>query len=138
MGYGGVLPFAAGLVGVAASVPGEAAAAAHLVAYGAVILSFIGAVHWGLALTSSGTGTPRLLGVSVVPALIGWVSLLLSVTVALPLLILSFAGLYLYERRFLWQTHFPDWYRTLRTHLTVAVTSLLAAAWALLLVRGSG
>jgi hypothetical protein len=60
-----------------------------LISYGAVILSFIGAVHWGFALRDvahpvSGEllapvtlGAERqLLGFGVVPALIGWIALL--------------------------------------------------------------
>jgi hypothetical protein len=60
-----------------------------LISYGAVILSFIGAVHWGFALRDTAHPlqdealTPTVLGYErqlltfgVVPALIGWVALL--------------------------------------------------------------
>lgn len=59
-----------------------------LISYGAVILSFVGAVHWGFALRDSAHPvdgvalTPAVLGserqllaLGVVPALIGWVAL---------------------------------------------------------------
>lgn len=59
-----------------------------LISYGAVILSFVGAVHWGFALRDSAhpvNGVPltpavlgserQLLAFGVVPALIGWVAL---------------------------------------------------------------
>ena len=54
LGYGGVIPFvvlAFSLVaGVDLSAYGLADATAKLLAYAAVIVSFIGAVHWGVAL----------------------------------------------------------------------------------------
>jgi hypothetical protein len=72
-----------------------------LVTYGAVILSFIGAVHWGFALrdTAHPAGgvplTPAALGAErqllvfgVVPALIGWAALLVMLHFAAPALAL--------------------------------------------------
>ena len=79
----GVVPF----LGLTASLPflnsGPKLVIAHaLAAYGATILSFLGGIHWGLAI--AGTGAPgsknltSRLVLSVVPPLAGWVSLLLS------------------------------------------------------------
>ncbi len=78
LGPAGVLPFA-GLAAWAVLAPaawvGPAAAA-----YGATILAFLGAVHWGLALRplpgEAAAAWPRL-GLGVVPALVAWVALLL-------------------------------------------------------------
>ena len=52
--YAGLLPFVAGALGIAL-LDGEPRqfSARALVAYGAVILSFVGAVHWGLLLQST-------------------------------------------------------------------------------------
>ncbi len=68
-----------------------------LVGYGAVILSFIGAVHWGFALRDTAhpvQGTPlppavlgaerNLLMFGVVPALIGWIALIAMIHFAAP------------------------------------------------------
>jgi hypothetical protein len=70
-----------------------------LISYGAVILSFVGAVHWGFALRDSAhplpetVMTPAMLGYErqlllfgVVPALIGWVALLAMIHFAAPVL----------------------------------------------------
>jgi hypothetical protein len=74
-----------------------------LISYGAVILSFIGAVHWGFALRdtahprpgalSGSTMTPAMLGYErqlltfgVLPALLGWVALLAMIHFNLPAL----------------------------------------------------
>src|SRR5271165_2111678 len=59
-----------------------------LISYGAVVLSFLGAVHWGFALRDTAhpvSGTPlppavlgaerQLLTFGVIPALIGWAAL---------------------------------------------------------------
>ena len=53
-----------------------------LTAYGAVILSFLGGIHWGLAIAGSGADgrkneTSSRLVLSVVPSLIGWGALFL-------------------------------------------------------------
>ncbi len=72
-----------------------------LISYGAVILSFIGAVHWGFALrdTAYPVGgvplTPAVLGAErqllifgIVPAIIGWVALLAMIHFNAPALAL--------------------------------------------------
>jgi hypothetical protein len=66
-----------------------------LIAYGAVILSFVGAVHWGFVLSrpepSDTAGTDkRSLGLGVLPALVGWVALLVQLRFHLPALALFF------------------------------------------------
>jgi len=80
-----------------------------LISYGAVILSFIGAVHWGFALRDTahplpGAMTPvmlgyerRLLTFGVLPALLGWVALLAMIHFGLPALsvFLLLAGFFL-------------------------------------------
>ncbi|MFP1683477.1 DUF3429 domain-containing protein [Alloalcanivorax sp. C16-1] len=101
-----------------------------VVSYAAVILSFLGAVHWGRALarldSRNHIGT---LVFGVVPALLGWVALLLPVEFSLPMLI---AGLV-----FVWGTEqmmffdvLPPWYRHLRHLLTGASVLALMIAWA--------
>ncbi|MFT5782643.1 MAG: hypothetical protein ACI9EB_002038 [Pseudomonas sp.] len=47
-----------------------------LLAYGATILSFLGAIHWGLALRDGQRPSTRLLVWGVVPSLLAWVALL--------------------------------------------------------------
>jgi hypothetical protein len=81
-----------------------------LVCYGAVILSFIGAVHWGFALRDTAHPvngvplTPAVLGAErqlllfgIIPSIIGWAALLAMLHFALPALALFFllAGFFL-------------------------------------------
>ena len=79
LGYGGLVPF----VGLAAALwvarPGEGPLAQlALLAYGATIASFLGAIHWGLVMRECrAQPVPSLLW-GVVPALLGWGALLLG------------------------------------------------------------
>jgi len=96
LGLAGLLPFAgAALAFFAAPDSWQGFAEGALIAYGAVILSFLGAVHWGLALRApveEAPMGPARLTLGVVPALIGWVALLLPDVFALPLLALGILG----------------------------------------------
>jgi hypothetical protein len=83
LGAFGVIPFAllAG-AGFVLPSPTKEQVAFALAAYGAVILSFLGGIHWGLAIAESGRArrngaSSSRLTVSVVPALVGWCALLL-------------------------------------------------------------
>jgi len=83
LGLAGLIPFAAGAAAVALGWHGAGFA---LAAYAACILSFLGAVHWGLALAQPDQAAAERLAWGVVPSLWGWGALLLPVPVALPVL----------------------------------------------------
>ena len=73
LGYLGLLPFVAGALALWLAPPDLAAKASRaLLYYGAVILSFMGAVHWGLAMHGDYPGRDRQLAMSVLPALVAW------------------------------------------------------------------
>jgi Protein of unknown function (DUF3429) len=75
LGWAGLLPFAAGALAVAAAPePWRETAARALVAYGAVIVSFLGGIHWGAPTDARHDGA-RVWGV--VPSLLAWPLLLL-------------------------------------------------------------
>jgi hypothetical protein len=81
LGLAGLLPFLATLL-VALFGPLETVGLAlfALASYGAVILSFLGAVHWGFAMYAPPDQAPAAgtrLALGVLPALIAWVALLL-------------------------------------------------------------
>lgn len=128
MGYLGLLPFLAGMVGMWANVPGSAA---WLGAYGAVILAFVGAIHWG---SEARRGSYRSRGyvLSVLPALVGWVGVLLPPGIGLPLLGIAFPAWRIVECYVL-DAQQPGWLTRLRSRLTLGATfSLLVGAAALL------
>jgi hypothetical protein len=63
-----------------------------LAAYAAVILSFLGAVHWGFALADSGMSLPlarQSLRWGVVPSLLGWLALMLLFAGVAPWLVFA-------------------------------------------------
>lgn len=125
LGLAGALPFA-GLALL--SLISQSWASFALLAYGAVILSFMGGVHWGLAMAQQDSSIERL-GMSVVPALIGWVAVLIGGTVGCLLLAASFGGLLLYDMQSTARGQAPVWYPALRKPLTlIVVLSLLAGA----------
>ena len=110
LGYLGLIPFVAG---GALALFGDGAASAlglrAVIAYGAVIVSFVGAIHWGLAL-AGGAPAGRLYVVSVLPSLVAWPALLVDARTGLALLIAAFVGIWLHERVSLWSTLFPAWF----------------------------
>ena len=146
LGYGGLLPFAA-LALLLWLEPARGAALwwPALLAYGAVILSFVGALHWGFALALPGLDAARRQGLyvwSVVPALVAWPALLWAAPGAAVLLVAGFALHWLQDRRLVAQgaaTALPAWYLPLRTQLTlVASVSLLAGAGVVAARAGGG
>ena len=126
LGYAGLLPFVACVL-VIALLKGEARAFAvrALVAYGAVILSFLGAVHWGLLLRRSDATAPARLVIGVLPSLAGWAALLLPDRYALALLVVAFGGFWLYEHRAVGTALLPPGYLVLRRQLSLTVCALL-------------
>ena len=126
LGYGGLVPFAAAVIGIVL-LDGEmrALSARALLAYGAVILSFLGAVHWGLVLARPAADTARRLLGGVLPALAGWVALLLPTRFGLALLVVAFGGFWLYEHRVLGAGFLPPSYLGLRRNLTLGACALL-------------
>lgn len=104
-----------------------------MAAYGAVILSFLGGIHWGLGIAgagpvqSNGTTFARL-GVSVVPSLVGWSALLLSGQLGLLVLAAAFLGLLLFDLHASRKAQTPAWYPKLRWPLTVVVAASLTLA----------
>jgi hypothetical protein len=98
LGLAGLLPFLG--TALAAQLGPDSlrpAALAALLGYGAVILSFLGAVHWGFALraapgSAEAAATPLRLVFGVTPSLIAWVALLLPVAPGLALLAAAVLG----------------------------------------------
>lgn len=121
LGYGGLLPFLLGVVLIALGY--RAVGADVLAAYGAVILSFVGAVHWGLALGHDEQRW-RHYASSVVPALVAWLALLLPPVPSLGVLAAGLAGWRFWEC-LADPPAFPAWFARLRDHLTLGASVAL-------------
>lgn len=133
LGYGGLLPFI-GLLILTVVEPDRAPAWSDaLVGYGAVILSFVGALHWGFAMSAPGLGPTqrrRAFVWSVVPALLAWPATVLAGSAASLILVLGFVLHLVQDRRLAGPAELPGWYLPLRWRLTVvAGLCLLANAW---------
>ena len=100
-------------------------AALLLVAYGAVILSFMGAIHWGLVMWRNDDQSRNWYVISVLPALVAWIALMLPSLPALTLLAVAFVSIYGFDRSAVSAGIAPPWYRTLRVPLTSMVVALL-------------
>jgi len=128
LGGGGLVPFAVGALGLwLAPVPWDTFAFNALMYYAAVILSFLGAVHWGLAL-AAGTADWTRLGWGVAPALVGWVALLIAAPVGLLVLIAAFVAHYWVDARAAAAGLAPPWYPRLRRPLTIGAVLALGSA----------
>ena len=102
--------------------------------YGAVILSFMGAVHWGLAMAETGGRRDHAWQyvVGVLPAMVAWFSIaFLPLGAALGVMAFSFALLLLYDLRAIRLARAPVWYARLRWPLTLIVVPCLM--WASIL-----
>ena len=130
LGFGGLLPF----VILAAATMMElhtpfAPAHALLIGYGAVILSFVGALHWGAQLSADKLSADKLSAGpfiwSVVPALIGWVALMLPAKLGAFCLIGGLVMCWGYDMRLIRKKEWPSFMGALRTILTaIACLSL--------------
>jgi hypothetical protein len=79
LGCGGLIPFVGLAVVLWLARPGEwPLASSALLGYGATIVSFLGAVHWGLVMREGPAPQQPSLLWGVVPSLLGWVALLLG------------------------------------------------------------
>lgn len=129
LGFAGLIPFYAGSVGVwLAHHPFDMMAHKAQISYGAIILAFLGAVHWGVVLRMP-YGVPRAMLVwGVVPPLVGWAALGFGPPLAHGIMMLGFLAAFLADRRVSLSGLTPPWYGRLRLMLTTLVLLALAAS----------
>ncbi len=128
LGYAGLIPFIIFSFGSWFSLPYITDAIQILIAYAAIILTFMGAIHWGVAMSSSDEKRGRYFIASVIPALVAWLALLFPALFALAILLVGFILLIAYDLAVEKSQEFPDWYIPMRTKLTSIVTLCLAGA----------
>jgi len=134
LGYGGLIPFLA--LAVLTCIDRERTALWHacLRAYGAVILSFVGALHWGFAMLLEELAPPQrdaLFAWSVTPALAAFLALVVHSVLGDALLVGGFLAHYWRDQRLAAAAALPGWYLPLRLRLSaVAVLCIAACAFA--------
>ncbi|MEM1318132.1 MAG: DUF3429 domain-containing protein [Pseudomonadota bacterium] len=129
----GFIPFAGLMVGLlvlGTDHPWYGLVQQGLATYGAVILSFLGGIRWGLALhTRNEDVAPLVLIFSVVPSLVGWFSLLAPAPYVFGILAIGFAGQGAWDAMTGPDQGFPQWFSRLRQWLTLIVTLALVVAF---------
>ncbi len=142
LGLGGLIPFVALAAASAAGRADDISAWAGLaqgslslhdllVGYGAVILSFMGGVQWGLTMLLAGDDSRRQwqgFAASVVPALVAWPALFMPAPFSLLLVAGALVVLLLYDLQAIRAGRAPRWYASLRIILTIGAAGSLAIA----------
>lgn len=128
LGFAGLVPFIAFSAGAWTTLPIMQNAHFVLMTYAAIILSFMGAVHWGLAMSGNGTTAKIQLGASVLPALLGWLALLIPMLYGYMLLAACFIVLLMADKLAGTRSLVPDWYLPMRYILTTVVVLCLVVA----------
>ena len=134
LGYGGLLPFLGTALACWLEPHHHSVWAEMLLGYGAVILSFVGALHWGFAMVHPDTAGRPMNGMyawSVMPSLVGWLALLAYPEAGATLLIAGFLAQYWQDLRLARVLPLPAWYLPLRLRLTVVACLSLATLYLL-------
>ena len=127
LGLAGLLPF----WGLAISIivldtPIKYFAVQAGITYGAVILSFLGGIHWGLAAMNERHANWLSLGWGVTPSLIAWGALFLQPSLGLILLVIGFLAAAIIDFRIFSFNNYTPWFGRLRTVLSIGtITALL-------------
>ena len=128
LGYAGLIPFIVFSIGSWIEIPYLDNAVTILVAYAAIILSFMGAIHWGMAMSKTDNQQNKYYISSVIPALVAWISLLMPELYALMILLVGFSLLLSYDLAVEKSQGFPRWYAPMRIRLTfIVLLSLIIA-----------
>jgi hypothetical protein len=148
LGIAGLVPFiGCGIAAVSTADTQAVPAFAALIAYGAVILAFLGGVHWGFVLAPqpdsdvAASAPARLaqpnlrLLLGVLPSLIGWAALLTlqfaAPAIALAILIIGFLATVIAEWQMRRRAVIPTGYMWLRWGLSLVVLVTLITVMAL-------
>lgn len=133
-GLGGLIPFV-GLAALSVFVPGTLRQfwLETLAQYGAVILAFVGALQWGYAVAGRTSGARAWIryGWSVLPALVGWLSLQLPFGAGLQVQAVALIVSVAVDRVLTSGFPAPEWLMPVRYLLTaVAAACLFVASYA--------
>ena len=132
LGYGGLIPFLAFAVLTWTDHERWSLWNTALLSYGAVILSFVGALHWGVAMAPGKMSTRErnaMFAWSVVPSLMAFAALIAPAVFGAILLVVGFLLHYGMDLRMARRAAIPEWYLPLRLRLSVtAMLCLIAGA----------
>ncbi|MEI7443936.1 MAG: DUF3429 domain-containing protein [Burkholderiales bacterium] len=139
LGLAGLLPFVSHTLFVWLVPPSEMVGVLRSQAhYSAAILTFLGALHWGVTIASpsiQGSAAAWRMVWSVVPSLWCWIVTLYPVDTSLPMLFAGLAVALAVDWAFYRDTPVPRWFLTLRTVLSVGALASVGASWLAMSVR---
>jgi hypothetical protein len=125
LGYAGLLPFIISAMFCFTDNPQwQQLALTSLTNYAAIIITFIGALHWGNALNALKHNSHPQLVLSVIPSLIAWLALFLSSFYTIGIFILLYIVMLIIDIK-LWAHR--AWFVRLRIQLTIAAILSLSA-----------
>lgn len=125
----GLLPFVALSIGVAFDLLAHATTA--LIAYAAVILSFLGGIQWGVSMMSreDDSRSAWVMGMSIAPSLVAWGSLLTpQLSLAFIIALAGLASALAVDRALMRMAMLPLWFWQLRVRITAIVSFCLLLA----------
>jgi hypothetical protein len=118
LGYLGLLPFVFGaFLSLVVRDDAHPYVVLALAGYAAVVISFLGGIHWGLGMRSQ-VPSPAPFAWSVVPSLVAWIAVVMPAYAGLVIDALMLIGCYLWDRRS-YPAHGLSGWLTLRFRLTV-------------------
>lgn len=129
LGLAGLIPFVGLTLALLAGFDAPRTLALSQLAYAATILSFVGALHWGLALAAPQLDEAaqwRALGWGVLPALIAWCALLVPLPTGLWLMAALVPACAWMDAQLARQLGLAPWYLRLRLLLSAVVAPCLA------------
>lgn len=130
LGFLGLIPFLIGGLGVWVAALGDLRFALPILvlAYGAVIASFLGGVRWGAAMQNNRTDSqPRHLVMAIVPSLIALVAFMLPMPQAFGLLIIVFTAQTVLDVTAVESGDLVGWYKPLRIWLSAIACASMAS-----------
>lgn len=128
LGYAGLIPFVTFSIGCWIETSYLYHTVYALITYAAIILSFMGAIHWGMAMSKTDNKQNNHFIFSVIPALAAWFSLLIPEFFSLIILLMGFIFLISYDLAVEKSQGFPGWYIPMRIKLTFIVSLSLISA----------
>ena len=100
-----------------------------VITYGAVILSFLGGVRWGIAIAADDGAEndklPLWLTISIIPSLLGWGALFMPEHIGAIFLAVCFVSFGYLDIREIGISSAPAWYSKLRLPLSLAASASL-------------
>ena len=134
LGFSGAIPFISLAFVLVFGIPQSFDnAVLWLRSYGALILSFLGGVTWGQVMHHRTIevnleGLNKYFVISVCPALLGWLSILIEPVPGMAVLTISFILIFFTDIKFATDYFVPPWYIRLRKVLTCLVLISLVSS----------